>query len=173
MGRPTRYTEKLGTEICIRLSEGESLRCICEDEHMPAASTVCLWVIDNREGFAERYARARELQYLGMADELLDIADDGKNDWITRKSKSGEEFEVFNKEAAERSKLRVETRKWVLAKVMPKVYGDKVTNEITGNLALTNAVDRPPRETREEWIARRKRELGSAATVGSTARATN
>ncbi len=171
-GRPTKYTPELGMEICTRLASGESLRSICEPSHMPAASTVCLWVIENRDGFSERYARARELQYLGIADELLDVSDDGRNDWMLRKI-GGQEVEVVNREAVERSKLRVETRKWILAKMLPKVYGDKVTNEITGSLKVDGAVDRPPAETREEWLERRKRELAANTAVGSAAGSAN
>jgi hypothetical protein len=128
--------------------------------------------LDDRDGFAEQYRRARELQYLGIADELTDIADDGRNDWMTiRRGK--EEIEIVNREVVERSKLRVETRKWLLSKMLPKVYGDKVTNEITGSLKVDGAVDRPPAETREEWLERRKRELAASTAVGSAAGTAN
>jgi hypothetical protein len=141
---------------------------------MPAESTVRDWVVSNRDGFSAKYAQAREAGYLKIADELLDIADDGRNDWEERETR-GSTYIALNKEAVERSKLRVETRKWLLSKMLPKVYGDKITNEITGALAVTDTVDKPPSETREEWIARRKRELtnGSHAVVGTAAGTAN
>lgn len=167
------YTPELADQICRRLADGESLNGICKDDGMPGESTVREWAVTNKDGFAAKYALAREAGYLKIADELLDIADDGRNDWMTRKLRGGEEVEMVNKEAVERSKLRVDTRKWLLSKMLPKVYGDKVTNEITGALAVTDAIDRPPSETREEWIARRKRELTNGAAVGAAARTAN
>jgi hypothetical protein len=166
------YTDEIAEEICSRLAKGESLNSICNDEHMPAESTVRLWALEDAHGFTAKYARARELGYLRLADELVDISDDGRNDWMTiRRGK--DKVEVVNREAVERSKLRVETRKWILAKMLPKVYGDKVTNEITGSLKVDGAVDRPPAETREEWLERRKRELAASTAVGSAAGTAN
>lgn len=56
-----------------------------------------------------------------MADELLEIADDGSND--TTKNKAGEDS--LDAEWMARSRLRVDTRKWLLSKALPKIYGDK------------------------------------------------
>lgn len=168
------YTQELGDAICAKLETGQSLREICNSQDMPDERTVRRWASDPAHPFAPHYARAREVGYLRIADEILDIADDGRNDWMKRTVKGGNEVEVVNKEAVERSKLRVDARKWLLSKMLPKVYGEKITNEITGALAVTDTVDRPPNETREEWIARRKRELnGSHTAVGTAARATN
>lgn len=126
-GRPSKYTEEIADEICRRLANCETLNTICSDPHMPARPTVIDWTQDaDKKAFSDRFARAREVGYLNMADELIDIADDGRNDWIKRKTRGGGEVEMFNKEAAERSKLRVETRKWILTKVLPKIYGEKV-----------------------------------------------
>jgi hypothetical protein len=61
-----------------------------------------------------------------MAEDILDIADDGTNDWIEREREDGSTFEVINNEVIQRSKLRVETRKWLMAKTKPKKYGDKL-----------------------------------------------
>jgi len=133
IGRPTQYTKEIAAEILARIASGESLRAICEADEMPAASTVCLWVVDNREGFAEQYARARRLQAELLADELFDVADDGTNDWMEKRDKDGACIGwQENGEALGRSRLRVDTRKWYLSKVLPKIYGDKVTQEISG-----------------------------------------
>ena len=86
-GRPTQYTETIAAEICQRLSEGESLRRICRDEHIPAESTVRGWAIDPNHPISAHYTRAREIAYHSMADELLEIADDGSNDWMEREGK--------------------------------------------------------------------------------------
>lgn len=106
------YTEEIASEICLRLSGGESLRAICEDERLPNRTTVHLWVISDREGFSNQYARARQSQALRWAEEIMDIADtDGD---------------------VQRSRLQVDTRKWMLSKVLPKVYGEKQQVEHSG-----------------------------------------
>lgn len=129
-GRPSKYTTKLGNDICQRIAEGESLRAICRDKDMPNASTVHAWVLDNEE-FSKQYESARLMQAHHMFEELLEIADDGTNDWTTRESKDGTEYEVVNPEVVARSRLRVDTRKWFLSKVAPKIYGDKL--ELAGD----------------------------------------
>lgn len=116
------FDQSIADRICLRLMNGESLRSICSDEGMPARSSVHEWLIENQQ-FADQYARAREVQADTYADEIVDISDDGSNDYMTRTI--GEtEAEVVNPEAIQRSKLRVEARKWVAAKLRPKKYGD-------------------------------------------------
>ena len=78
--------------------------------------------------FAVRYARAMELRCERMAEEILEIADDSSNDWMER-----EGLIVPDHENVQRSRLRVDSRKWVLSKLMPRKYGDRVTQEITGD----------------------------------------
>jgi hypothetical protein len=126
-GRPSLYTPDLASEICRRLADGETLRAICRDEAMPDERTVRTWAVGNAS-FSPQYAKAREIGYWGMADELLEIADDGQND--TYKDEHG--VYKIDQEAIARSRLRVDTRKWLLSKALPKVYGDKLTAEVTG-----------------------------------------
>jgi hypothetical protein len=140
-GRLTEYTKALADEICERLAAGESLSKICKPDHMPAKSTVCLWVLEDREGFAEQYDKARRLQAQLLADEIVDIADDSTNDYMLRQSKSGEEYEAANPEVIGRSRLRVDTRKWYLSKVLPKVYGDRVETIHSGRIETTDLSD--------------------------------
>lgn len=131
-GRPSAYTAAIAAEICARLANGESLNAVCKDESMPPRTTVIEWVLDDREGFSDKYARARRVGYELIADELLDISDDGTNDYAERENKSGETYKVVDQDHISRSRLRVDTRKWLLSKALPKIYGDKVTNEHTG-----------------------------------------
>ncbi len=121
-GRPTTYTRRLGLEICSRIALGEAVRNICADDTMPASSTIYLWLLDeDKKEFSDNYHRARNIQAELMFEELLEIADDGTNDWMERRGETVEDKEVTN-----RSKLRVETRKWYLSKVLPKKFGDKL-----------------------------------------------
>lgn len=131
-GRPTKYTKQLGIEICTHISAGLSLRSIQDLDGMPDRGTVLRWVIEDREGFAAIYARAREIQLECEADEIVDIADDGRNDWMEREGRDGETYVVANKEAVSRSSLRVSTRQWRLARLMQGKYGDKIEQKHTG-----------------------------------------
>ena len=129
--KPTKYTKATAEKILKRLANGETLSSICRDPNMPGKTTVLNWAlgfhkIAEQNGFPDRYARARLIGYHGMGDELIDIADDGTNDWMERLDKNGEPAGwKVNNEAVQRSKLRVEARKWLLAKALPKIYGDK------------------------------------------------
>ena len=126
-GRPTIFTKKLADKICQRISEGESVRTIVKDEKMPSSSTIFRWLLDEeKKQFREQYERARNIQAELMFEELLDIADDGSNDWVLREGKDEEEWWQLNQEAISRSRLRVDTRKWYLSKVLPKKFGEKM-----------------------------------------------
>jgi len=130
-GRRSTYSAPVGKAICKMLSSGMTLNEICARRLMPPESTVRLWASKTDHPFAAMYTRAREIGYLKMADDLVDIADDGSNDWMERKQ-GDQTVTVADHEHISRSKLRIETRKWLLSKALPKVYGDKVTNEHTG-----------------------------------------
>lgn len=119
-------------EICERLQRGESLNAICKDSHMPDESAVRNWVMDDYQGFAPRYARAREIGYARMAEEILQIANTPVIGKKTVTKDSG--VEVTEYDMIEHRRLQVDTRKWMLSKVLPKIYGDKQTLEHTGTL---------------------------------------
>jgi transposase-like protein len=132
MARPSDYTPELALAICQRLVEGESLRAICREEGMPDRGTVFRWTEQHAE-FRGQYARAREAQAETFADELNEIADDGSNDWMERLNDEGEKtgWQV-NGEHIQRSRLRIDTRKWIASKLLPKKYGDKIETTLQG-----------------------------------------
>lgn len=139
IGRPSAYTEAIADAICDALADARSLRSICCDEGMPSQSTVFRWLADERyANFRERYARAREAQADAIVDEMLDIADDASNDWMERSpdDKRGPGWDL-NGEHVQRSKLRIDARKWMASKLRPKVYGDKIEHEHVGGIAVT------------------------------------
>lgn len=114
--------------ICERLADGDSLRSICAEDPFPSKSEVFRWLADPaNQGFRDQYARAREAQADALADEMLDIADDATNDWMERQGedKRGPGWDI-NGEHVQRTKLRLDTRKWIASKLKPKVYGEKV-----------------------------------------------
>ncbi len=123
--------------ICARLMDGESLRTVCLDDDMPARSTVHLWLAQH-QSFSDQYAKAREYQADTIFDEILDIADDGSNDWMEKRGEDGENLGwKENGEAIARSRLRVDARKWMAGKLRSKKYGDKIDHEhgVTDQLA--------------------------------------
>lgn len=131
MGRPTDYNDAIATVICDRIAEGESLRKICLDDGIPDKATVFRWLAAH-EAFRDQYAHAREAQADKMAEEILDIADDGRNDTYT----DGEGEVRTDHDVIARSRLRVDARKWLASKMAPKKYGDKV--------AIGGSDDMPP-----------------------------
>ena len=133
-GRPSTYTPEIAAEICARLAAGETLREICRTEGMPPHSTVAGWTEDaaTAPGFGEQYARARSLGLEVMAEEILEIADDARNDWMERQTGDGHTVTVPDQELIARSRLRVDSRKWLLSKLRPEKYGDRTALELGG-----------------------------------------
>lgn len=128
--------------ICQRISNGESLRQIASDDGMPAASTVFVWLQEDR-AFSEQYARAREAQADAIFDEILLIADDGQNDWMERKNSDGQNIGwQENGEALRRSQLRIDARKWMAGKLQPKKYSDKLQLDQTVTGELVHKIER-------------------------------
>lgn len=131
IGRPALYTPELAALVCERIALGESLRQVCKDESMPCTTTVMKWALQIPE-FAQQYRDAREMLLEHWADETIEIADDGSNDWIERKKSDGASEIVCDVDHIKRSHLRVHTRFWHLSRLLPKKYGDRTQTELTG-----------------------------------------
>jgi len=115
------------------MAEGETLRQICRDPAMPARSTVYRW-LSKESRFSDQYAQARELLVEAWADEIIDIADDGTTDYITKVGRNGHEYEAVDQEHIQRSRLRVDARRWLLSKLNPGQYGDHLEVEHSGGV---------------------------------------
>jgi hypothetical protein len=105
--------------------------------------------------------RARQIGFTLIADEILEISDAAKGDFIEDENGG----KTVDHEAIARARLRVDSRKWMLSKMLPKIYGDKVVNEVVGR-------DGGPVEVKAgvdvflakiDAIAARQRELKSMA----------
>lgn len=141
-GRPSIYTDDLAVELCTQIAEGRSLRKICDREDMPALRTVMYWLRDN-ESFLQQYTRAREEQAESYADEIIDIADTEPD--------------------ANKARVRVDSRKWVVSKLLPKKYGDKLDLTSMGKelpAPILGVVK--PNETNQEWYIIHKLVLENA-----------
>lgn len=138
-GRPTLFTPQLAAELCRRMADGGhdgSLRKVCAAPDMPDRHTVRDWLAKGEAdpekypdyaAFLPQYARACDDRAETILDEAFDIADDGRNDYFET-----EDGMMLDKDHIQRSKLRVEFRKWTLEKLAPKKYGTKVTQEVVG-----------------------------------------
>ena len=122
-GRPTTFTAVTAEEICALLIEGKTLRQIEQEKGMPSRKTMVAWLARN-DGFRAQYARAREIQALEDYREVV---------------KNGKTETVFDRQNVERSKLRVDARKWLMARRMPKRYGDKLGLDHSGELKVSIA----------------------------------
>lgn len=119
-GRPSKYSPKLAYEILRRLSLGESILTICKDDGMPNSSTFYNWLLLDKTGvFSNDYNKARAMQASKMFDDLLVLSDLSSSEIVGGKD-TGDNARV------QARRLQVDTRKWYLSKVLPKLYGDKL-----------------------------------------------
>lgn len=112
-----KFTNEIFDEICALICKGESLRSICRSKDMPSIETFRMHV-NKDESKAAHYAHAREERAEYIFEECMDIADQSENDI--------DELGQVDQEAIQRAKLRIDTRKWMLGKMQPKKYGDKI-----------------------------------------------
>lgn len=124
VGRPTIMTDELVAEIMSLLAMGKSVRTVCRDDRMPAMATFYRWLQSNKD-FREQYARAKADAADAMLEDLFDISDDAQNDY-QEVTYGDQNILRLVPENIQRSKLRVETRKWAMSKLQPKKYGDKL-----------------------------------------------
>ncbi len=144
-GRPSKYSQQLADKICAKIIEGFSLRTVCKPDDMPCVATILTWLREKPD-FLAQYEKAKEEQADALAEEMLDIADDGTNDWMENYSKDGENLGwKVNGEHVQRSRLRLDTRKWIASKLKPKKYGDRVLQEQQALDAQGKPTD-PPKE---------------------------
>lgn len=119
---------RIAQEVFDLMETGMSHGASCRRVGVPKRT--CLdWRDDAEIGewFVAQYARARERMIDAVAEDILEIADDGSNDYMERFDKDGESLGYFlNGEHVQRSRLRVDSRKWLLSKLRPGQYGDKL-----------------------------------------------
>lgn len=113
-------------ELFDRLSGGETVAEICAaNQGWPAPRKLHL-AISADPSLLERYRHARRAAIMAVSEELLPIADDGRNDWIEREGRGGREFKSLDTEAVQRSRLRIDTRLRLLEALDPTVFGKKL-----------------------------------------------
>jgi len=135
-GRPPIYNLELGKKVCRLIATSTmGLHKLCRlNPDLPSHTVIYEWRLDHPE-FADQYAHAKQIQADLLAEEILEISDDSSFDIIDTP-----DGPKFNSEYCARSRLRVDSRKWLACKLMPKVYGDKVQNEVSGTIRHEDAL---------------------------------
>lgn len=113
-GRPSSYTPKIADEICRRMEAGQSLLAICKADNMPSRTTIYEWRRKHPE-FADNYARAESTRAAHVFDQILDLADDP------------------HCRDVQQLRVQVDARKWILARMDSKNYGDKSETTLRGD----------------------------------------
>jgi hypothetical protein len=149
--RPTaRKYDRLfvAAQVCEELKLGRSLDSICRGAGMPSVGAFLEWIEkDDPKGIAADYAHAREIGYALLADEIVALSDK-THEWVTVHAldpngdpmydEKGEPrlkkmLMPLNSDVIAHKRVQIDTRKWMLSKMLPKVYGDKITQEHTGS----------------------------------------
>ena len=122
-GRPPfPYSDNLADEICGAIaSSSKGLDPLCKDNpHWPSRETIYQWLANNA-AFADKYAIAKFRQAEVLVNEIIEISDDSSQDTMTNELG----VTVSNNAAIARARLRVDTRKFLISKLIPRLYGDK------------------------------------------------
>src|SRR5690606_8971563 len=104
--------DKRFEEVCQRIEQGEPLRRIVRGDDAPLSQPIFYELLNSDPDKVARYARAREVFADVVFDEILDIADESKAD-VVGVDKFGNP--IVDGEAIQRSRLKVDTRKWMLS----------------------------------------------------------
>lgn len=127
-GRPSKFTQKIADEIIERTCAKETLTSICEDSHMPSCQTVYTWLGKNKE-FLDEYAKAKSVRAHLLVDEILKISDEDPE--MTVVDEEGNTTTKRDPAGVNRNRLRVDTRKWVASKLLPREYSEKIETSIS------------------------------------------
>ena len=120
MARHSIRTPELEDAVLVRLEAGETLSAICRDEDMPARSGFLRWCEEDST-LMDKYTRARKMGWDAIAEDAVRISDDSSDDPNSRR-------------------VRIDTRKWLLGKLYPHVYGDRVETQLTGSAQINVVV---------------------------------
>lgn len=146
-GRPSSYNAEVAADFLTEISTTrKSLQTICDsDNRFPDPKTIYRWMLANEE-FRQGYARAKEDQTQILEDEILDIADNTKEGVIVTEKPDG--VEIKRSDMLEHRKLQIESRKWLMMKLKPKKYGEKIQQEHSGavGVQLVHSIPRPERD---------------------------
>lgn len=122
MAYTKKQIEETFTEICRQIAEeGKSLRAVIRSKDMPNSETFYKWLeLDKIK--SKQYTRATNNRADVLFEEILEIADKQDKDVYT----NSDGFECVDHNVHARSKIMIDARKWMLGKMQPKKYSDKI-----------------------------------------------
>lgn len=113
--------------ICMEIERGAAVRNAVKAF---MSSKKFFQMIDENADLGKRYARACEARAESIFEDILDIADESNADLVVN-----EKMQLtINGEAVQRSKLKIDARKWMLSKLDPKKYGERQQVEHSGEI---------------------------------------
>jgi hypothetical protein len=134
--RPTKFSAELGEEICELVASGWLMKHAARNFGIPP-ETVCRWVV-RHEAFREAYAVARAQRTEIWAEEIIEIADDATRDYTTDEHGNC----VFNVENVHRARLRIEGRKWIMARLDPRLWANRPEIRVEDDWSLLSVEER-------------------------------
>lgn len=127
--------QEIFNRIISDIENGASLRSVLRKDNMPSSSTFFIW-IEEDEFKSKQYTRATEIRAENMFEDILSIVDENTNDTITLEDGR----EIVNNDVIQRARLRMDARKWMLGKMHPKKYGDKIDMTSGGEKIQSNDI---------------------------------
>src|SRR5262249_5743607 len=131
IGQPTKYSDEWARQFCDLISHGKSIVDICKQDGQPSRDSVYAWMRE-REDFSDMYARAREERADLLFERIAAIAEDATGDYVKKEDGTL----VVDHENIQRSRLRVDTMKWMASKLAPRKYGDRVEHDVKSNVSM-------------------------------------
>lgn len=126
--------EEIGVLIPLileQLETGSSLYKACRDvPNGPSPHIFQRWLRDS-PSLTNLYAQSRLRGYLMFAEELQEIADNPRQgvSTTTVDGPEGRTCKVVEEDMLGHRQLQIATRKWLLCKMVPKVFGDRMAVE--------------------------------------------
>jgi len=147
---PVTYSEetiaRMQARIIEEVEKKRSLHHILqndEDLEFPSSGLVYQWLNPEHHKydavFATNYAHAREVRAEKIFEEMLEIADTTKKGKRTKTTKDG--IEISEEDMLGHRRLQIETRQWILARMIPKKYGNKLETTLQGGDKPIEVVD--------------------------------
>lgn len=121
--------------VLVEISKGKPLsRAATGQGGVPSANQIRYAILKDEE-FKKEYDIAMRLQCDAYADEMIVIADNlDKRGTYTKMLEDGTTAQMENVKQVERDRLGILTRQWLIARRLPKIYGDSIRQEISNDL---------------------------------------
>jgi len=113
--------DKVFYDIIEQIQAGASVKSILDNPDYPSRTTFYSWINKNPD-FIELYKTATEIRADGIFDDMLVIADDRSQDrFLDAQGNYQQSMTAVN-----RARVQLDTRKWVLGRMNPRKYSDKI-----------------------------------------------